>query len=517
MPNRCSPSSMFQWRPQTKAPAIAAWLMASLMASCGDPTSVASPAGYSANSGYSADSAGDAWADKDAATSAAPSAVGRCTYTNPFSQGQECKLYSGVGWSLDSATADCAAPMAGVQGEFSSAAACGSASQLSQCVVGDPAAKGYLLVSFGDSSGGCALAKIGCEVFAKGKNFPGPVCSDPSATPDDTLTAPSSAGAHKPSAGDGTVFVQPYQSCTAAKNGESAGLGPDGLVCTQVAISGATEFGRQFSDYGNCADVRTQRPYWPAAVAAETKADDPRLQDAAYMAEVQWAKQQLEASGCVCCHAASLAPKGASNWNIEGKGIWLDHLRDSGIAVLAGLVGSESFGAYPAKDNNGFDRTALGIPTTDVPRMQKLLLGEWQRRGLTQADVGKYYDFGGPLLDQAKFQPTTCAPGVGVSAEGKVAWGTSTARYVYILEVGSANPGVPPNLDMPAGTLWFVDVPTAAKPMQSGIAYGQISGDQRQRLPAKAQAPALQAGKSYYLYALLDVGVPVQRCIFTKG
>lgn len=499
--------------PQTVPMRLPALLLTVVLAGCAD----AAPADSlktTADAGSGPDSSADTSAAADAA--AGPPAVGRCLYANPFSQGQECKLYSGAAWDAASATADCAAPMAGVAGEFSATPSCGAGAQLSQCSVGDKAAKGYQLTSFGESSEGCALAKIGCEVFAKGAYTAGPTCTGTATPPDETGTPQTGPGPGKPSAGDGSVFVQPYQSCVAAKNGEAAGQGPNGKVCTNVAISGATEFGRKFADYGNCADVRTQRPYWPGAVAAETKSNDPRLKDAAYMAEVLWAKQQVEASGCVCCHAASQAPKGASNWDIEGKGIWLDHLRDSGIAVLAGLVGSEAFGAYPAKDNNGFDRTALGIPTTDVPRMQKLLMGEWKRRGLTEADVGKYYDFGGPLVDQAAYKPEACPQGIGISADSKVAWGPSPARYVYVLEAGSANPGVPPNLDMPAGTMWFVDVPTAAKPMQSGIPYGQIGGDQRQRLPATSPAPALQSGKTYYLYALLDVGVPVQRCLFAK-
>ena len=493
------------------SPVVKAFLLTALLSGCEAQTAANAP-GPGADAGSAADAANAA----DAAPAAV--AIGRCTYANPFSQGQECKLYSGAAWDVSTATADCAAPMAGVKGEFATASSCGTAPQLSQCVVGDAAAKGYLLISFGDSAEGCPLAKIGCEVFAKGAYKAGATCTGTAATPDGTTNPgdPTPAGPGKPSAGDGTVFVQPYQSCVAPKNGEAAGQGPNGQVCTQVAISGATEFGRRFADYGNCADVRTQRPYWPGPVAAETKPDDPRLKDAAYMAEVLWAKQQVEASGCVCCHAASLTPKGASNWDVEGKGIWLDHLRDSGIAVLAGLVSSEAFGAFPAKDNNGFDRTALGIPTTDVPRMQKLLMGEWKRRGLGEADVGKYYDFGGPLVDQAKFKPEACDQGIGNSADGKVSWGSSPARYVYVLQADSANPGVPPNLDQPAGALWFVDVPTAAKAMQSGIAYGKLSGDQRQRLPATGPAPALQKGKTYYLYALLDVGVPVERCLFTQ-
>ena len=41
-------------------------------------------------------------------------AVGRCDYTNPFSQGAECKEYLGGAWDEASAGEDCLAPVIGV-------------------------------------------------------------------------------------------------------------------------------------------------------------------------------------------------------------------------------------------------------------------------------------------------------------------------------------------------------------------------------------------------------------------
>ena len=310
----------------------------------------------------------------------------------------------------------------------------------------------------------------------------------------------------------------PEEGCDCRKPlpGEPPGKGPDGKVCTNVLISGCTEFGRHFEDYASCADVLTQRPYWPADPATETAANDPRLADKAYMAEVDWARKQLEASACVCCHTKKVSPGGkASNWYLDAPGIWLDGLNDSGVAIMAGLVSSKSLGAYPAKDNNGYDRTTLGAPTTDIPRMQKLLLGEWARRGLKPEDAAQYQAFGGPLESQMKYQPTACTGGEGVSASGAVTWSGGDARYVYVLEAKSTSPGVPPNLDQPAGTLWLVDVPTKAAPMKSGITYGKPAGAQVQRLPAAgAAAPKLTSGQSYYLYVLKDVGFPITRCLF---
>ncbi len=469
-------------------------------------TNAASDTASTADASSSADTAPAASAD-----AASPNA-GNCTYTNPFSKGQECKRYSGAAWTSASAASDCQAPMAGVTGTYDPTGSCPSGAQLGTCTVGDASQKGYVLVSPGADSASCTLAKIGCETFAKGAFASGETCGGTASTGGTTTGGGSG---EQPSAGGGKVFVQPYELCQAPKNGEAAGQGPGGKVCANVAISGATEAGRKFADYANCADVRTQRPYWPGPIDHETAKNDPRLQDKVYMAEVEWARQQVAATGCACCHSNKHAPSGPSNWDIDGQGIWLDHLHDSGVAILGGLVGSAAFGAYPPEQNHGFNRTILGVPTTDVPRMQKLLLGEWSRRGLGDQDKAKYSDFGGPLVDQAKFVPQPCAKDEGVDAQGKLQWGSSTARYVYVLAADSANPGVPPNLDKPAGALWFADVPTAAQPMQSGIVYGQLSGTMRQRLPEQGPAPALKSGATYYIYALYDIGVPVTRCLFT--
>ena len=110
---------------------------------------------------------------------------------------------------------------------------------------------------------------------------------------------------------------------------------------------------------------------------------------------------------------------------------------------------------------------------------------------------------------------SACTGGEGVKPDGTLGWSGGDARYVYVLEASASSPGVPPNLDQPDGTLWLVDVPSKAAPMKSGIAYGKITAPQVQRLPAVGQPPALNSGKSYYLYVLKDVGFPITRCLFT--
>jgi hypothetical protein len=346
---------------------------------------------------------------------------------------------------------------------------------------------------------------MGCEVFAKGAFTPSEVCGG----------SAGSGGSSSSGGGFGTdPFVQPYQVCKDPLPGEPAGKSAGGKVCTWTLISGATEEGRRYDDYASCDDVLTNRPYYGTSPAGSTAANDARLSDTNYMAEVEWARAQVRSTACICCHSGDVAPSGAAQWDADDmKGIWLDGISDSGIAIMAGLVDSSSFGAFPASENNGFDRLTTGVPTTDIARMQKLFLGEWKRRGFTDDDAKKLGAFGGPLVDQQKYVPSACKNGEGVSG-GKVTWSGGPARYVYVLEEGSTNPTVPPNLDEPEGTIWFADVPTKGAPFASGLTYGELQGDMKQRVPASGKPAALTAGKTYYLTVLRDIALPLTRCLF---
>ena len=483
------------------------------MTACGASTGAAStdPATDAAGATDAASADGAATADVTTAADAVGGAdvagtgiTGSCAYTNPFSKGPECKSYDVPGWTADTAIADCKNAMGGA-GTFTPGVACSTASALGTCKVAKDGEPGYTLVSGGTDASQCATAKLGCETFAGGAFTPAGACAD--------TTGPSDPGT---GGGYGqTPFVQPYTVCKDALPGEPAGQSAGGQVCTHVMISGCTEPGRHYEDYGVCADVLTQRPYWTGEPAKTTDAADPRLKDPVFMAELAWSKEQLAASACVCCHSEKSAPNHApSGWYVDMDGIWLDGVADSGMAMLTGLADSTQLGAYPAKDNNGFDRHDLGIPTTDVPRMRKFLLAEWARRGKTEDQGKAYAPFGGPLVTQSTYVPEPCSADEGVDATGKVTWLGGDARYVYVLAKDAANPGVPPNLDVPEKTVWMVDVPTKAKAMKSGIMYGTLAGDQVQRVPTTGQAPALVPGQTYYLYVLVDVGFPASRCTF---
>jgi hypothetical protein len=312
------------------------------------------------------------------------------------------------------------------------------------------------------------------------------------------------------------TFIPPFETCRAPVDGEPAGMAADGEVCTHAMISACTEPGRWYPDYASCDVVRTQRPFWEAPPANVPREDDPRLGDAAFMTELSWATEQVAACGCTCCHDSRVKDGKVGQWDINRGPIWLDTLSDTGLALFVGLADSSALGAYPAKDNFGFDRDKTGIPTTDTARMQAFLKAEMARRGITEEQASAVPPFGGPIYQNRVMKPTACA-GQGVDAQNLVQLAGSQARYVYVQEEGAENPGVPPNQDLPDGTVWRIDVLASAAPLAGTIAYGTTPDGSFQTQPAAESAPALERGKNYKLYVLRDVGLPVINCIFTFG
>jgi len=147
--------------------------------------------------------------------------------------------------------------------------------------------------------------------------------------------------------------------------------------------------------------------------------------------------------------------------------------------------------------------------------MARFFQNELTNRGLSRSDFASVPPFGGPIYEQSVYTPRACAAGVGVTEDNRVEWSGGTARYVYVLEEGSANPGVPPNFDTPRGTVWRLDVPSTGMPIRTGITYGVTPSGLTQRVPTSGSPPALVSGRRYYLYVLADVGIPITRCTFT--
>lgn len=428
-------------------------------------------------------------------------AFARCTYVNTFSGDPECKEYVGAGWTEDTARADCDVPVPGAQaGELILGADCDRSAILGECEVAADTPEATVLVFPGSDPASCGAVAMGCD-FASGTFLPSEVCDG------------TEGGGGSDAGGD--VFQPFEQVCVDPIEGERAGQSADGKVCTWEAISGATEEGRDYADYASCEPVFSQRPYYPIAISSGTSPDDPRLDDPDFVADLEWVTDQVESAACVCCHTEELAPDGPSMFFLEDGPIWTDGLSPNGMAMMAGWIDSTAFGAFAPEDNNGFDRETTGVPTTDIARMQDFWIGQLAAKGYTEADFDEAAPFGGPLYDQLVYEPGRCDEGTGISSDGTITWPGGGARYVYVLEVGSANPGVPPNLDLPEGTLWRLDVEWTADPVESGLGYGEEPEGSWTAWPVEGAPPALSSGTDYTLYVLRDIYQPLARCVFT--
>lgn len=355
------------------------------------------------------------------------------------------------------------------------------------------------------------LLLTGCMDDSGSKNER-PVDPAPEAPAADVTTPTPNSNTPSPARVARPIFIQPYESCKLVAD---EATGTSRTVCAQVAISGATEPGEKFSDIASCQDVRTQRFFAPLPADNEIKAGDPRLADEAFMKELAWVNQEIRATGCACCHDTKSA-RGFAKWDISAPNIWTQQLSDRGAAILAGDVDSATLGAFPADQNHGFDRSQTGAPTTDIARMKAFFKAELERRKVSAQQISEMEPLGGRnFVARVTLAPTACEAGSGIDQSGKISWTGEAARYIYLLKPGSKAPVFPPNLDLPEGTLWRLDVAASAAPLDSGLSYGSIPAGSKQRFPAEGAAPKLVKGESYWLYVLKDVGFPVSSCIFT--
>ncbi len=431
--------------------------------------------------------------------------VGHCIYKNAFSGMQECKEYLG-GWTSTEATNDCKNNNSNIVIDKK----CGIADneRYGDCIfIIDKDKDKYARVELPGKDGSrCAGMQRGCEFFGGGSFVPTAVCG----------------GKTTPPTGPLPIFQQPEYVCKAPKAGEPPGKGPNGQVCTWSAISGATEEGRNFEDYGNCDMIRTQRPYYPVPPNSTAKDEDPRLKDPAYVKENEWVKAQIRSAACVCCHTTN-APQGPSNWYLESGPNWVNSFGPRGLAMGAGWIDTVGFGAYPPEQNNGFTRTTpdnpnhTAFPTTDDARMRRFFEAELAYRGKKREDFKDEKYGAGPLDTQRFYVPTDCTPDQRITADGKIYWIGGSARYIHVMEANASSPGVPPNLDIPQGTLWRIDVDwKQGKPLESGaVTYGVLPEGVAQRFPAEGKPKPLESGKKYYLYVQKDIANPLTRCLTT--
>ena len=422
-----------------------------------------------------------------------------CHLSNPFSGSPECKSYTGGSWDRDSAMADCREGQYGEPGRFGSAP-CDVGERMGVCDVPSYFGLEYQLVLGGTNADFCTATARACTNFLDGAFTAAPACE----------------GAYVPPPVDGGfVFEWPTQTCVAPAPGAPPGASPGGEVCTWNLISGCTEPGRDYLKYGDCDVVRTNRPYYAVPPRPVGPADDPRLADETFVTESNWIREQVAACACVCCHT-DRSPDGPSMWTIDDGPLFIDAMSDTAIAMFAGYIDSSAFGGFDPANNNGFNRLDSALPTTDVERTLAFFEREFQRREIDVDWARSQRAIGGPLVEQRAHVPEPCPSDTGIRADGVLEWPVEElARYVYVLRADAANPGMPPNLDLPEGTLWRIDLPHTESPIPSGsVRYGEVPPLMRQAFPADGAAPEpLVSGESYYLYILKDLAFPISRCI----
>ncbi len=165
--------------------------------------------------------------------------------------------------------------------------------------------------------------------------------------------------------------------------------GFDKIVCVHTFISGCTEEGRNYAEDVSCPTVRTQgRPFRPIKAPVEPSPSDPRLQDAAFMEELRWATTQVRSCGCACCHDTSVM-KDFALWDINKPYVWIEQMTRRGVVILSGQLSSTSLGSISPEDNNGFDRSQTGAPSTDPARFKAFFQAEANRRGITAEEIAK--------------------------------------------------------------------------------------------------------------------------------
>lgn len=425
--------------------------------------------------------------------------IGSCEYTSRFSNEPECRDF------FDGEQATAEAACAKETSTFEPGVTCSSEGILGTCTYEGDDIQMRATV-YGDDETKCGSQKFGCETFAGGYWEPGANCEGEEEIA--VLENP---------------FPLPEQICVDPIDGEAPGTSEDGQVCTWEMVSGSTEEGRAFADYASCDTVIRQRPYSPVPANPLADEADPRLDDPAYVEELGWVKSQLRSSSCDCCHSAK-APDGPSVFNIDFEGNFANQFSDRGVAMGAGWVPTVGFGTYPAEENNGFERASLeepnlsAFPTTDQARMMAFFMNELNHRGRTQDEFADDLYGAGPLDEQLYYEPERCSTEEGIGSDGILRWLPGRARFIYVLEVGSLSPTVPPNLWLPEGTLWRVDLPMDGDPVPSGtVRYGEVPEGMTQAWPLDGGAPPLEMGKDYYLYAAADIMYPISRCIFTAG
>ena len=329
-------------------------------------------------------------------------------------------------------------------------------------------------------------------------------------------------------------YTYPYQECFDLESDhevpeESVTLSESGQeqVCIWQNAQGCAPAGLPFDSYGSCEVAMTTSARFYKFPGYKTETPTDVLEDPEWMKEAEWMRSELRACGCICCHDSTQGYEQgfATAFDVGAQGVWTDTFTDFGLLTASGHIDTTLLGgSFDPATNHGFDRNHTIFPTTDVPRMKAFFEGEIARRGLTEEQIQELIDqvpyrFAGLYTNYTE-ETQPCGAGEGVAPDGTVHWAASSdARYVYVLEEGSANVADPPGLDNPEGMLWRLDVTYDGTPIPSGtLTYGVVPEDALQRRPEAGEAPALVEGTTYKLFVLRDFGpLRLANCSFVYG
>jgi hypothetical protein len=294
-----------------------------------------------------------------------------------------------------------------------------------------------------------------------------------------------------------------------------------GELCVWEFFSGNVPAGLQFTDVASCGPVFSQGPGWFTKPQRVYESPASLLDDEQWVAEAEWVKSQIHAGGCSCCHASSSGSGNTSGFDFDAPGVFTDSMTNSQLSMSAGMNDMHQlFGAFDAADNHGFQRDLTIWASTDPERMRAFFEGEFERRGGGQQDLDEAQAAFDALFGQVVEDTGPCVTEFeGVRDDGTIYWnGDGTVRRVWIMEEGTPSPAFPPNLDLPAGTLWALYVDVDGEPIANDtLRIGDVPTGSTQQVPAMGM-PQLVDGTTYKIYANRDVMVgQTLNCTFTWG
>ncbi len=130
--------------------------------------------------------------------------------------------------------------------------------------------------------------------------------------------------------------------------------------------------GTLFTDSFSCAKVEGPCPGETGEASAKVAEDPARLADP----DVDWARAQLGACSCSCCH--HIGAIADHQWAWDFAPVWTDSAKGSVLGTLLEEAAEEY--RIAAASNNGFGVRELHLPTTDAARMRGFITRELERR-----------------------------------------------------------------------------------------------------------------------------------------